>query len=71
MLWVNLGDRSYQIISCNIARHKETGLWQVWIERPNGMTTKVGESTDRKEVAIIKDAIDYAVERGETVLHLV
>lgn len=70
MLWVNLGDRSYQIIACNVAKDKQSGLWQVWIERANGMNIKVGESSSRDEVREIKDMIDYAVERGETVVRL-
>lgn len=68
MLWVNLGKESHQIISCNT--FKEDGKYQLWIERPTGKTKKIFESTNEAEVQEIKDAIDYAIKKGEPSLEL-
>jgi len=68
MLWLVIGEASHQIIGCNI--HERDGLYQLWVERVNGKTLKINENTDQKEVALIKEAIDYAIENKESTLRL-
>lgn len=68
MLWLIMDDVSHQIISCNT--HEEEGIYQVWITRPNGKSVKVKESLNKEEIEIIKEAIDYAIEKREPVLRL-
>lgn len=69
MLWLVIKGASHQIISCNI--HKESGLFQLWIERPNGKTLKISESKHLADVQEVKDAIDYAIKTGQPSLELV
>jgi hypothetical protein len=68
MLWLITGESSHEIISCNTIFRD--GKHQIWVERPNGKTMKVGESSEQQEVHDIKDAIDYAIENGHKVLNL-
>lgn len=68
MLWLIIGDSSHEIISCNT--YNKEGVYQVWVERPNGKTMKIGESKDPNEAKEIKDAIDFAIEHGHKVLNL-
>lgn len=65
LVWKNI---SHDIVSCNT--HRTGDLYQLWATRPNGKNLKVFESTNEKEVQVIKDAIDYATEMGERVLRL-
>jgi len=68
MLWVIVGDASYEIVSCNV--HEKDGIFSIWIERPNGKTLKLKESEKEEDVKIIKEAIDYAISKGEKTLVL-
>lgn len=68
MLWLIIGDASYEIVSCNI--HFKEGKYQVWVERPNGKTIKINESTNEEDIKTIKEAIDYAISKGEKTLSL-
>lgn len=68
MLWLIVGDSSHEIISCNTCLRD--GKHQVWVERVNGKTLKVGESTDKQEILDIKEAIDYAIQEGHKTLNL-
>lgn len=69
MLWLILQNESHQIDSCNL-HTKENGLHQVWVTKVGGKGLLVGESKERKEVELIKKAIDYAIEMNESVLRL-
>lgn len=68
MLWIVVKGASHQIISCNI--HKDGDKYQLWVERPNGKSLKIVESTDKNEVELVKEAIDYAIKHREPVLEL-
>ena len=68
MLWIVVKEASHQIISCNT--HKDGDKYQLWVERPNGKSLKIVESTDKSEVELVKEAIDYAIKNREPVLEL-
>ena len=68
MLWIVVKGASYQIISCNT--HKDGDKYQLWVERLNGKSLKIVESTDKNEVELVKEAIDYAIKHREPVLEL-
>lgn len=68
MLWLVLGQESFQIIGCNI--HEKDGLHQLWVEKSNGKTKKIAEHKELAEITLIKGAIDYAIETNETTLQL-
>ena len=68
MLWIVMKGTSHQIISCNT--HKEGDKYQLWVERPNGKSLKIVESTNQEDVEIVKEAIDYAIKHREPVLEL-
>lgn len=68
MLWLVKEETSYEIVSCNI--HEQDGIYQVWVTRPNGKSLKIDENVDKKEVIFIKEAIDFAIEKGEKALRL-
>lgn len=64
MIWINVGERSYQATAINVAREKdEEGKSALWIERPSGNSVKllVGSSDEMMEH---KNAIDFAVDNG-------
>ena len=67
-MWIKKGHETYQIISVNL--HEKDGKHSVWAERPRGNTMKLGESTSKQEVEIIKNAIEYAIENNVKVLEL-
>lgn len=69
MLWLVIKGASHQICSCNI--HEKEGTYQLWVERPNGKTLKIIESTIEKEVNEVKEAIDFAIRAGQPTLELV
>jgi hypothetical protein len=68
MLWLVMGNKSEQIISCNVHR-KENGTAELWVERINGKSRKV-RSGSAEEVLEVKEAIDYAIKTGHTSLEL-
>jgi len=64
MIWINVGERSYQATAVNIAKERdEEDKSALWIERPSGNSVKllVGSSDEMMEH---KNAIDFAVEKG-------
>ncbi len=68
MLWIVMEKDSHDIIACNIA---EVGdHYELWVTRPTGKSLKIKESNSIGDVLLIKEAIDYAVENGETALRL-
>lgn len=70
MLWLINSNYSYYVNGCNICCGKN-GKWQLWIERPSGANLMIIENEDHKEIKIIKDAIDFAVENNHRALKLV
>jgi hypothetical protein len=72
MLWLVIKGSSHQIISCNIHSEDKTGngLYQLWVERPNGKTLKIIESKNEEDVQEVKDAIDFAIKSGHPSLEL-
>lgn len=68
MLWLIIGDSSYNIVSCNTC--ERDGMQQVWVERINGKTLKVKESSNKEDVMEVKSAIDWAIEHGHKTLKL-
>ncbi len=55
-------------MSCNI--HNADNIFELWITRPNDKNLKIAESTQQKDITIIKEAIDYAIENGIPALRL-
>lgn len=68
MLWLITGDSSHEIVACNT--YFKGGVHQIWVERTNGKTLKVGESKDKAVINEIKEAIDYAISKGHKTLSL-
>lgn len=70
MLWIILTNESasHQIIGANVAVKDD--IYEMWITRPGNKGLKIKESPDKKEVMLYKDAIDYAIKQGESVLEL-
>lgn len=69
MLWLNLGDVSHAIVSCNL-HQKDENAFQLWVERVNGKNLLVIEDKDREVVEEAKEAIDYAIQNGYKVLEI-
>lgn len=69
MLWLVDGDKSLQITGCNTFQKGE--MHQLWVEKPNGKTLMIRQDEDKEEIDTIKEAIDHAIEIGETTLRLV
>ena len=67
-LWLITKKASYQIIACNV--HEKDGKHQLWVERANGKTLLIEENEDAREIQLIKEAIEYALETNETTLRL-
>lgn len=68
MLWLIVEEKSLEIIACNTAF--QDGKHQVWVERPNGKTMKIHESTNKEEALEVREAIDFAIEHGHKTLKL-
>lgn len=68
MLWLITKYESYVIMGCNI--HKEGDVFQVWVNRLDGKSRKIGESTVKEEAYEIREAIDYAITKKSTVFDL-
>ncbi len=68
MLWLVKGNISTEIIGCNTHQREETH--ELWVTKSDGKTMKIAENTDEKEILLIKEAIDYAIEYGEKALRL-
>lgn len=69
MICLIMHKESHQIVSTNI--HEEDGKFQLWATKPNGKTLKVQQSTVEEDINMLKDAIDYAIEIGETAFRIV
>lgn len=69
MLWLVMKGQSEQIIACNI--YNEKGRHQLWVERINGKSRKIKESSNFDEVNEVKEAIDFAIREGHKSLELV
>lgn len=68
MIAIKKGERTTQIVACNT--HEEEGEHQLWVEKPTGRTVCIARSTSKEEIQEIKDAIDYAISKGERMLEL-
>lgn len=68
MIWINIGDKSYQATGINIATHEE-GRASLWIERPTGKTLQI--LNDNEDVVREhKEAIDFAVKEGHKIYEI-
>ena len=68
MIWINIGDKSYQATGINVATTND-GFASLWIEKPTGKTMNVltaDESTIREH----KEAIDFAVKDGHKIYEI-
>jgi hypothetical protein len=63
MIWINIGDKSYQVAGINISIKGDNS--ELWAERPNGKTVKLATGTE-EEIYLHKEAIDYTVGQGLT-----
>lgn len=70
MLWIIKEDRSYQIVSCNLFYNRKNKMHEIWASNAKGENFKLDEKRKREDVLLIKEAIDYAIETGETALRL-
>lgn len=61
MIWVNIGDKSYQATGINVSIDGEKSA--LWIEKATGKTMKVLEGT-AEQVREHKEAIDFAIKQG-------
>jgi len=69
MIWLVIdNEKSDTIVSCNT--HEENGKYQLWVTKINGKTQKIRESENKADIQIIKEAIDYAIEKKETAIRL-
>lgn len=73
MLWLKGTDKngdeySHAIVSCNTAFKND--MHELWVTRPGGKSLFITKSKNKDEVLEIKEAIDYAIENGETMLRL-
>ena len=64
MIWIIKGDESHNIISCNVFQNEEEDIYEVWITRPNGKNLKVFKHEDKAEASLLKEAIDFAIQKG-------
>lgn len=70
MIWIVVGDESHQIISCNVHKwDNEYAKLELWVTRPNGKNLKIKEG-NKEEIMELKEAIDYAIENGETAFRI-
>ncbi len=73
MLWIVKKEVSHQIMSCNIHEGEDiegNPSFELWVTRPNGKNLKVETNPSKSFIEEIKEAIDFAVEKGETALRL-
>jgi len=64
MLWLIIGEASYEIISSNIHHLEDDNIHQLWVTRPGGKSLKVMESEDPEIIYEYKNAIDTAIDAG-------
>lgn len=69
MLWLILGESSYEIVACN-THTTQKGVNQLWVERPSGKTLMIIESKEKEVVTEVKEAIDFAIKNGHKTLEL-
>ena len=68
MIWLNIGDKSYQATGINISI--EGKVASLWIEKPTGKTMKI-LSGDAEIIREHKEAIDFAVKEGHKIYEIV
>ena len=68
MIWLNIGDKSYQATGINISI--EGSIASLWIEKPTGKTMKI-LSGDVEIIREHKEAIDFAVKEGHKIYEIV
>lgn len=68
MIWIVMKEDSHAIIACNVCQKNDK--FELWVTRPTGKSLKISESSEKQDMLLIKEAIDYAVEHGETALRL-
>lgn len=68
MIWINIGDKSYQATGINVATD-ENGIASLWIEKPTGKTMNVLTATE-DVVREHKEAIDFAVKEGHKIYEI-
>ena len=68
MIWIKTNDRSFSAISINVSE-KEGELPSLWATRIDKVSYKVIEG-DKEIVHEYREAIDYAVSKGEKVFDL-
>lgn len=65
MLWLIIGEASYEVIGSNIHHLPDGVTHQLWITRPGGKTLMIKESNNEQEIADYKYAIDYAISSNQ------
>ena len=68
MLWLITENESVIVNECNL--HEQGNKWEVWVRRYNGTSLKIKQSKEKEDVALIKEAIDYAIENNVKALRL-
>ena len=61
MLWINIGEKSYQVVGVNIKIDGDNS--ELWAERPSGKTIKLATG-DEETIRLHKEAIDFSVKEG-------
>lgn len=69
MIWINIGDKSYQATGINIAKH-EGDKASLWIEKHTGKTMQILTS-DEETIREHKEAIDFAIKEGHKIYEIV
>lgn len=68
MISIIKGDSTFTAVEHNIS--SQEGKHQLWITRPTGKSFKIVESGDLASITELKQAIDYAIEKGEKAFRL-
>lgn len=63
MIWLIIGNYSYQIISSNVFQSGDNH--QVWVTKADGKNLKIMETKNEADAKELKDAIDFAIEMKE------
>jgi hypothetical protein len=69
-MWIIKEQESHEIMSCNIHKNKDTNFFELWATRPNNRSVKITESENLEDVSLVKEAIDYTIEEGQSALRL-
>ena len=68
MIWLNIGDKSYQATGINISI--EGNVASLWIVKPTGKSMII-LSGDAEIIREHKEAIDFAVKEGHKIYEIV